>query len=106
MAELAEKNSTREDPSLKGWYTLTAADVDEAKCILQCSPTEENAYHADILMPVDLSAADHRDDLMEFARDLAYRAGFEPWGDWQTEFSADNANQPSTAPATGPPDPA
>ena len=94
LAELALKNTTRKDPSLRGWYTLSAGDVAEAKCNVQPSPWPGNPYHADILIPVDLRAADSRDALMEYARDLAYRADFEPWGDWQDVATADNPKQP------------
>lgn len=98
LAALAEKNTTRKDPSLRGWYTLTAAEVGAAKCSVQYSPTAENSYHADILIPVSLSAADNRDDLMEYARNLAYLADFEPWGDWRHEVPAGERKQSSTAP--------
>ena len=81
LAVLAEKNTTRENPSLRGWYTLTAAEIAEAKCSVQFSPLKENPYHADTQFPVNLSATDSKDDLMEYARDLAYIAGFESWGD-------------------------
>ena len=82
LAGLAEKNTTRHNPLLWGWYTLSAAEVGEAKCSVKSSPWEGNPYHADILIPVNLGAADSRDDLMEYARDLAYCAEFVSWGDW------------------------
>ncbi len=105
LAKLAEKNSTRNDPSLRGWYTLKAGDVAEAKCTVQGSPLEGNPYHADIILPVNVSAVDSRDDLMEYARNLAYLADFEPWGDWQYDDSAEYPNQPLPEPATDPADP-
>ena len=79
LAELAEKNTTRQNASLRGWYTLSATDVAEAKCNVQSSPFPENPYHANIVIPVNLGTADSRDALIEYARDLAYRADFEPW---------------------------
>ena len=104
LAELAEQNTTRQNVSLRGWYTLSATDVAEAKCNVQSSPFPENPYHADIVIPVNLGAADSRDALIEYAWDLAYRAGFEPWGGWQSEDTADSQKQPSpsTPPAADP----
>ncbi len=80
LADLAEKNTTLTDRSLRGWYTLSAGDVVEANCAVQSSPFPGNPHHADIVIPVNLGSADSRDDLREYARDLAYRAGFDPWG--------------------------
>ena len=37
LAVPAEKNVTREKPSLRGWCTLSAAEVVEAKCSVQMS---------------------------------------------------------------------
>ena len=78
LADLAETNTTRADRSLQGWYTLSAGDVLKANCAVRSTPLPRNPYHADIAMPVNLDSADCRDDLMEYARDLAYSAGFKP----------------------------
>ena len=81
LAELAKNNTTRSNPTFMGLYTLSKGDVTEADCNVQSSPLTSNPYHADILIPVNLHTADSRDALTEFARDLAYRAKFESWGD-------------------------
>ena len=93
LAKLAEKNTARKDPSLKGWYTLSAADVIGAKCAVQSSPLSGNPYHADILIPVKLDQDDRRDALIEFALDLACLADFEPWDSVQDEATQDRPEQ-------------
>ena len=57
-------------------------DVKEVGCSVQLSPYRDNPYHADIIVPVALDADDRRNELREIARDLAYRANFQSWGDW------------------------
>ena len=82
LAELGTRNATRLGKKFWGWYTLTSDDVEAVGCHINPSPFPGNPYHADIIIPVALDAKDRRDDLTEYARDLAYRAIFEPWGKW------------------------
>ncbi|MCY4543290.1 MAG: hypothetical protein OXB95_13015 [Rhodobacteraceae bacterium] len=78
LADMAEKNTTLTNRSLRGWHTLSAGEVAEVNCAVQSSPFPGNPYHADIVIQVNLGSADSRDDQREFVRDLAYRAVFEP----------------------------
>ena len=82
MAEIGIRNATALGKSFWGWYVLSVFDVEEARCSVEPSPYYDNPCHADITVPVALDAEDRRDELLEFARDLAYRANFQSWGDW------------------------
>lgn len=86
MAEIGMKNAESLNKSFWGWYILSAGDVEAVGCSLRLSPLLDNPYHADIIIPVALDAEDTRDALIEFARDLAYHATFQPWGDWTKEL--------------------
>ena len=78
LADLAERNTTRADRSLQGWYTLSAGDVLRANCTVRSSPFPGNPYHADIAMPVNLGSIDSMDNLREYAWHLACTARFRP----------------------------
>ena len=82
MAEFGIRNAIALEKSFWGWYVLSVSDVKEANCSVKPSPYYDNPYHADITVPVALDAKDRRDELLEIARDLAYRANFQSWGDW------------------------
>ncbi len=65
-----------------GWYVLKVKDVKKVGCRVECSPLEENPYHADIVFPED-KAAEGKHPYRSFAKKLAYRcATFKKWGDW------------------------
>ena len=87
MAEIGIRNATALEKSFWGWYVLSVIDVNEAGCSVKPSSYNDNPYHADITVPVALDAEDRRDELLEFARDLAYRANFQSWGDWPNHES-------------------
>lgn len=53
---------------------------------MEPSPSDENPYHADIIIPVALDAEERRDEVREYARDLAYHSEFLPWGEWTDEI--------------------
>lgn len=91
LAELAERNTTRVGKSFRGWYTLTARDVSEAGCSAGATWSSENPYHADIRFPVPLSADNRRNEIRKRAMELACRAQYEPWGDWQDEVTVDKS---------------
>ena len=82
MAEIGIYNAAALKKSFWGWYVLPVIDVKEVGCSVQPSPYRDNPYHADITVPVALDADDRRNELREIARDLAYRANFQSWGDW------------------------
>lgn len=82
LAEIGNRNAASQQKSFWGWYVLTASDIREADCNVEPSPLPKNPYHADIEVPVALDANDRRDALFEYARDLAYCAKFQPWGNW------------------------
>ena len=82
MAEIGFRHAATLEKSFWGWYVLNAEDVEEVGCTVEASPALDNPYHADIVMPVELDAKEREEELIEYARDLAYRASFQPWGDW------------------------
>ena len=82
MAELGMRNASSSGKSFWGWYILTAEDVEEVGCSVKPSPSDDNPYHADIVIPVALDAEERQDEVIEYARDLAYHATFLPWGEW------------------------
>ncbi|MCY4139446.1 MAG: hypothetical protein OXF56_14445 [Rhodobacteraceae bacterium] len=96
LAKLAEENTTREGKLFRGWYTLTAHDVAEAGCRARPTPLSENPYHADIVFPVALNADNRQNEIRKRAIELAYRALYVPWGDWQDEVTIDKSELPST----------
>ena len=85
MARIGVHNAKLSGKAFWGWYILSASDVKEVGCEVRASPLLDNPYHADIMIPVALDAEDRRLQLIEFARDLAYYATFQPWGDWTKE---------------------
>ena len=87
MAELGRRNALPSGKSFWGWYTLTAGDVEAVGCSVKPSPSDDNPYHADILIPVPFDAEERRDAVVEYARDLAYHATFLPWGEWTSELT-------------------
>ena len=87
MAELGRRNALPSGKSFWGWYTLTAGDVEAIGCSVKPSPSDDNPYHADILIPVPFDAEERRDAVVEYARDLAYQATFLPWGEWTSELT-------------------
>ena len=83
MADIGIRNAAADRGKLFwGWYMLSAGDIGAAGCSVESSPSDDNPYHADIVVPVALNAEDRRDALTEYAKDLADRAVFRPWGDW------------------------
>ena len=83
MADIGMRNAAADrGKSFWGWYMLSAGDVGAVGCSVEPSPSCDNPYHADIVVPVALDAEDRRDALTEYAKDLADRAVFRPWGDW------------------------
>ncbi len=82
IADIGIRNAHALGKLFWGWYTLSASDVEEARCSVRPSPLFNNPYHADIIIPVTLDGEDKRDDIIEYSRDLAYFARFIPWGDW------------------------
>ena len=83
MADIGIRNDAADRGRLFwGWYILSAGDIGAAGCSVKPSPSCDNPYHADIVVPVALDADDRRDALTEYAKDLADRAVFRPWGDW------------------------
>ena len=82
MSEIGVRHAAERGKSFWGWYVLHAGDVKDVGCTVEPSPALDNQYHADIVIPVALDAKERREDLIEYARDLAYRASFRPWGDW------------------------
>ena len=86
MAEIGTRNASQSMKKFWGWYILTAGDVEEVGCGIKPSPSSENPYHADIVVPVALDAEDRRDAVIEYARDLAYCATFLPSGKWTESF--------------------
>ena len=85
MAELGTRNAESNGKSFWGWYIITAGDVERVGCNVSASPSEDNPYHADIIIPVPLDTEERRDTVIEYARDLAYHAEFRPWGSWSSE---------------------
>ena len=89
MAQIASQQLARAGEEFYGWYVLTVQDIDEAGCTLRISPTAENRYHADIVLPVDPTldrkSKKCRDELERIANDLSARAVFVPYGDWTDE---------------------
>lgn len=82
MAKLGMRSASSSGKLFWGWYILTAGDIQEVGCSVKPSPSDDNPYHADILIPVALDAEERRDEVIEYARDLAYHARFLPWGEW------------------------
>lgn len=82
MAELGMRNARPSGKSFWGWYILTAADVEGVGCSVKPSSSDDNPYHADIVVPVALDAEERRDDVIEYATGLAYHSTFLPWGEW------------------------
>ena len=82
MAEIGIQHAAALRKEFWGWYVLNAGDVEEVGCAVDPSPALDNRYHADIVVPVALDAKERNEELIEYARDLAYRASFRPWGDW------------------------
>ncbi len=93
LAEIGERNANlmkcpRSGHKNKfwGWYTLTASDIRESGCSIKPTPLNDNPYHADIVVPVSPEAEKSKDAFREYAKVLAYRAKFVPWGKWTTEM--------------------
>ena len=86
LAELGSRNARKAGKTFWGWYTLTAREIEEVGCTVKASPLDDNPFHADIVLPVPLDAEDRKDDLTEYARDLAYHATFFTWGEWSSEI--------------------
>ena len=83
MADIGIRNAAADGGrSFWGWYMLSPGDIGAARCSVEPSPTCDNPYHADIVMPVAPDAEDRRDALTDYAKDLADRAVFRPWGEW------------------------
>ena len=82
MAELGMRNASVSGKSFWGWYILTAGDVQGVGCSVKPAPSDDNPYHADIVIPVALDAEERRDEVIEYATGLAYHATFLPWGEW------------------------
>ncbi len=91
LAKLAEKNTTREGKLFRGWYTLTVRDVTDVGCRASPTPRPENPYHADIEFLVPLNADNRKNEIRKRAFELACRAQYEPWGDWQYEVTIDTS---------------
>ena len=86
MADIGIRNAAADRGKLFwGWYMLSGGDIGAAGCSVEPSPSCDNPYHADIVVPVALDAEDRRDALTEYAKELADRAVFQPWGDWIDE---------------------
>jgi len=85
LADIGVRNAAESGRSFWGWYVLSASDIEAAGCTVKASPVADNPCHADIVMPVPQDAEDRRDALIEYARDLADRAQFRPWGSWIDE---------------------
>ena len=82
MAELGMRNASLSGKLFWGWYILTAEDIEEVGCSVKPSPSDDNPYHADIVIPVALDTEERRDDIIEYATGLAYHSTFLPWGEW------------------------
>ena len=82
FAELGKRHAAPLGNLFWGWYILTKEEVEEVGCSVMQSPLDENPYHADIIIPVPLDAEERRDNVIAYARDLAYQAKFLPWGEW------------------------
>lgn len=82
MAELGMRNASSSGKLFWGWYILTAEDIEGVGCSVKPSSSDDNPYHADIVIPVALDAEERRDDVIEYATGLAYRSTFFPWGEW------------------------
>ncbi len=82
MAELGMRNASLSEKLFWGWYILTAEDIEGVGCSVKSSPSDDNPYHADIVIPVALDAEERRDDVIEYATGLAYHSTFLPWGEW------------------------
>ena len=86
LAQIGARNANSVGKKFWGWYTLTAEDIKEVGCNVKPTPLKENPYHADIVIPVILETDDRKNAIREYARDLAYRAEFLPWGEWTNEI--------------------
>lgn len=64
-----------------GWYVLTVRDVKKVGCRVECSPLEDNPFHADVVFPED-KAAEHKHPYRDLAKQLALASTFKKWGDW------------------------
>lgn len=82
IAQVARKQLRQSGKVFFGWYVLTVEDIYDIKCTLKISPTPENRYHADIILPVDPASKLYRDELKQVVNDLAARASFVPYGSW------------------------
>ncbi len=82
FAVLGKRNAASLGKLFWGWYILTKEAVEDVGCSVKQSPLDENPYHADIIIPVSLDAEERRDNVIDYARDLAYQANFLPWGEW------------------------
>lgn len=87
MAEIGARNARNLGKEFWGWYVLTAKEVEEEGCTIRPSPLLDNAYHADIMLPVPSDAEDRQDALREHAMGLAYHATFQPWGEWTQDVT-------------------
>lgn len=89
MAQIAIQQLARAGEEFYGWYVLTVQDIDKAGCTLRISPTAENRYHADIVLPVDPAldpkSKECRAELDRIANNLSTLAIFVPYGDWTDE---------------------
>lgn len=84
IAQIAIRQLKKRKPpkDFFGWYVLTVGDAYDIGCTLRISPTPENRYHADIVLPVDPTSKLYRDDLMRIVNNLAARASFVSYGNW------------------------
>ncbi len=87
IAEIGARNANLLGRLFWGWYVITAGDVTGVGCTVKPTPSDDNPYHANIVIPVAMDAEDRRDAVIEYARDLAYHATFLPWGEWISELS-------------------
>ncbi len=86
LAEIGVTNAELSGKSFWGWYILSTEDIMIAGCTTIATPLDSNPYHADIIIPVSLDDDDRRHAITEYARQLAYRAQFVPWGDWSIDL--------------------
>ena len=83
IAEIGMRNAASDrGKKLWGWYILSAHAIKDAGCSVKLSPTHDNPFHADIIIPVPHDSENPRDELSRYARRLANRAEFRPWGNW------------------------
>lgn len=86
IAQIAIRQLAKEGKEFYGWYVLTVRDIHKAQCVLKISPTAENRYHAEIILPIDPTldpkSNKYRGELRRIANDLATLASFVSYGDW------------------------